>query len=577
MNIVLDIETSGLPINSDINFVGTYDGVDAKIYKFPEQAEVFKQDLAVLLSRGAKFICHNGKFDSKLLMYNYGIDVKQTHDTMVLAYLCSTVPDLQNNRGKWLGLKHCAMRELGVEDWDVGLDKKKSKSRGDVEVYLTKDLEYTWALFEKLSKELDPKLIPTYKLIMRALNVYRDVEVAGMPIDLEMVDDAISEYAYELVGIKEELNKYADINYNSPKQLQELLYKQLKLPIKNVTKTGQPSTNMNTLKELKGQHDIADLVLKLRGIEKSMAFLNDWKARAIDGKLHANFNLHTVVTGRTSCSEPNLQQIPRNKRLKSLFRSIDPDWEFVQLDFSQAELRFAALVSDCRAIKDAYARGEDLHTNMASIVAGVPVNEVTGVQRTGAKAANFGYLYGMQAKSFVVYAKATYGVDIPLEQAAGIRRKFFETNHELPIFYRKVGQDLINNGYITSIMRRQYRTGFKVLYRPDERSNYTRRAINFTVQSSASDYVLCGLVEIGKMIGPEIQIVGTVHDSVIVLVKKNKNMRKNLETIRDTMQAPALAKKMLTIDVDIPIVVDVEIGPWGKGVSIEDYFEEVQA
>ena len=183
----------------------------------------------------------------------------------------------------------------------------------------------------------------------------------------------------------------------------------------------------------------------------------------------------------------------------------------------------------------------------------------------------------MQAKSFVVYAKATYGVDIPFEQAAGIRRKFFETNHELPIFYRKVGQDLINNGYITSIMRRQYRTGFKVLYRPDERSNYTRRAINFTVQSSASDYVLCGLVEIGKMIGPEIQIVGTVHDSVIVLVKKNKNMRKNLETIRDTMQAPALAKKMLTIDVDIPIVVDVEIGPWGKGVSIEDYFEEVQA
>ena len=571
----IDIETEGLDINDKINFIGihTFDNDEDEGEYIILQPGVDSLDVLYELQQPGKInIFHNGKFDTKMIMHHFQIPIPMTHDTMLLAYLCSTAPELIENRGKWLSLKACAMRLLGVENWDVELSKKTSHSRSEVEEYLKKDLYYTRLIYQKLRDTIDKKELKTYALILKATEVYTQVELNGLPIDMEKLEDVYVEFEENLLDTDLQLQSYADINWNSPKQLQDLLYTKLGLPIPSYTDTGQPSTGIEALTKLKGKHPIVDLILKRREYDKALTFLKDWKERARDGRLYANFNLHTTVTGRTSCNGPNLQQIPRNKKLKTLFRSTDPDWELVQLDYSQMELRTAAIVAGVKAMKDAYSNGEDLHTNMASLVSGKPKEEVTKPERTRAKAANFGYLYGMQAQTFVEYAKIGYGVDMSVEEATKIRNSFFKANYELHKYYKDTQDALLQKGYVTSIMGRRYKVGFKHLAFPDQRNLYMRKVLNFPVQSAASDWALCALYEIYKTFSQdEVKICATVHDSIIMEIRKNNNFEDNIRKIQSIMQAPKLVNNYITKTVDLPIVADIEIGPWGIGVGLDEY------
>lgn len=573
----IDIETEGLELSDKITFIGihTFENLeDEGDYIILEPGVDDLSVLKELQEPGKINIFHNGKFDTKMIQHHIGMKIPMTHDTMILAYLCSTAPELIENRGKWLSLKSCAMRLLGVDNWDVELSKKTSHSRAEVEEYLKYDLYYTRKIYEKLKDLIDDREKATYALILKATEVYTQVELNGLPIDIEQLEDVKIEFEENLLDIDLQLKAYADINWNSPKQLQDLLYNKLGLEVPMLTNSGQPGTGIEALTKLKGKHEIVDLILKRREYDKALTFLKDWKDRNRDGRLYANFNLHTTVTGRTSCNGPNLQQIPRNKKLKTLFRSTDPEWELVQLDYSQMELRTAAIVAGVQAMKDAYNKGEDLHTNMAAIVSGKPREEVTKPERTRAKAANFGYLYGMQPATFVQYAKIGYGVDMSLEEATRIRNSFFEANFELHKYYKDTQDALLANGYVTSIMGRRYKVGFKHLAFPDQRSLYMRKILNFPVQSAASDWALCALYEIYKTFSQdEVKICATVHDSIIMEIRKNENFKKNILKIQSIMQGPQLAKKYITKAVDLPIVADIEIGPWGIGVGLDEYEE----
>lgn len=572
---VIDIETEGLDIDDKINFIGilTYDNEEDPGEYIILQPGIDNLDILDNLKDTIN-IFHNGKFDTKMMKHHINKHIPITHDTMLLAYLCSTAPELIDNRGKWLSLKACAMRLLCVDNWDVELSKKTSAQKENVEEYLKKDLLYTRKIYDVLKSLLDEREIATYKLMLKATEVYTQVELNGLPINLEQLEDVTEEFVECLMDIDLQLQAYANINWNSPKQLQDLLYTTLKLPIPMYTNTGQPGTGIEALTKLKGSHPIVDLILKRREYDKALTFLKDWKERAKNGRLYANFNLHTTVTGRTSCNGPNLQQIPRNKKLKTLFQSTDPDWELVQLDYSQMELRTAAIVAGVKAMKDAYTKGEDLHTNMAALVAGKPKEEVTKPERTRAKAANFGYLYGMQPATFVQYAKIGYGVDMSLEEATRIRNSFFEANYELHKYYKDTQDALLSKGYVTSIMGRRYKVGFKHLAFPDNRQLYMRKILNFPVQSAASDWALCALYEIYKTFSQdEVKICATVHDSIIMEIRKNENFAQNIIKIQSIMQAPQLAKKYITKEVDLPIVADIEVGPWGIGVGLEEYME----
>ena len=571
----IDIETEGLDINDNITFIGihTFDNEeDPGEYIILEKAVDDLSVLQELLLPGKINIFHNGKFDTKMIQHQLNIKIPITHDTMLLAYLCSSAPELIENRGKWLSLKACAMRLLGVENWDVELSKKTSHSREEVEEYLRKDVYYTRLIYQNLKNTIAKEDINTYKLMLKATEVYTQVELNGLPINIDQLEEVKIEFEECLLDTDLQLQAYADINWNSPKQLQDLLYNKLGLDIPMYTNTGQPGTGIEALTKLKGKHAIVDLILKRREYDKALTFLKDWKERNKDGRLYANFNLHTTVTGRTSCNGPNLQQIPRNKKLKTLFQAIDPEWELVQLDYSQMELRTAAIVAGVKAMKEAYNKGEDLHTNMAAIVSGKPREEVTKAERTRAKAANFGYLYGMQPATFVQYAKIGYGVDMSLEEATRIRNSFFEANFELHKYYKDTQDTLLAHGYVTSIMGRRYKVGFKHLAFPDQRNLYMRKILNFPVQSAASDWALCALYEIYKTFSQdEVKICATVHDSIIMEIRKNDKFEDNIRKIQSIMQAPQLVKKYITKAVDLPIVADIEIGPWGIGVGLDEY------
>ena len=574
----VDIETDGLDIDDKINFIGihTFDNDNDPGEYIILQVGVDNLDVLKELTQPGKVnIFHNGKFDTKMMLHHFGIKIPITHDTMLLAYLCSSAPELIENRGKWLSLKATAQRLLGVENWDIELSKKTSHTRAEVEPYLKKDVYYTRMIYQKLRDLIDDKDKKTYWLMLKATEVYRDVELHGVPINVELLEETLQEYTETLADIDLQLERISDINWNSPKQLQDLLYNKLKLPIPCYTDTGQPGTGIEALTKLKGKHEIVDLILKRREADKALTFLKDWKEKQKNGIIYPTFNLHTTVTGRTSCNNPNFQQVPRNKKLKNLFQSTDPEWELVCLDYSQAELRTAAVVGRVKAIRDAYINKEDLHRNMAALVAGCKPEEVTKEQRTQAKAINFGYLYGMQAKSFVEYAKLSYGVDVTLEEATMIREKFFKSYHELPHYYHDTQEQLLTKGYVTSIMGRRYKVGFKHLSFPDSRTLYMRKVLNFPVQSAASDIMLCALIEIHDTLPKEeVQMVATVHDSVELLIKKNENFKKNILKIQSIMQHPRLAKKFLTVKWDVPLVADIEIGPFGSGIELQEWEEK---
>jgi DNA polymerase-1 len=552
-----------------------------KCFKLPQDIDQLRSWIFAAENKfNAKWAFHNGKFDTVRMLYNYGIDMKISHDTMILAYLCSTVDELKDNRGKWLGLKYAAPRILGVENWDIATSKKTSKTDEDVIPYLEKDCQYTYELLETLMKELPVNRRKTYKLIIEALNAYKYVELNGLPIDMDALEETYNDYKQQSEDIAKQLTAYADINYNSPIQLQKLLFEDLQLPIISYTDKGAPSTGVSELKRLRDKHPIVDLLLKHREVEKALTFLVSWKESAVkhdDGfyYVHSNFNLHGTVTGRTSSSDVNLQQVPRNKKLKSLFKATMPGWELACLDFSQLELRFAGIVADVEAIKDSYRNGVDLHKLMASKVAGCSMDEVTKEMRTQAKAINFGFIYGMQAASFVDYARDSYGVNVTLEESTMIRQAFFDLYPELNVYYQKVEDDLMNYCKQTSIMGRDYEINANKLANPYNRSNYIRAGINFPVQSAGSDYVICGLIEVinDPQLRDKIRGCATVHDSIIFLVKKD-NIAETVTRVQQIMQKPKLAQQLLTKKIDIPIVVDIELGPLGKGVDLDEYLKQ---
>ena len=585
MNIVCDIETENLAINTTINYVGFYwkmsEQKQFKCFKLPQDLEEMKSWIIAAEDKfDAKWAFHNGKFDTVRMLYKHGIDMKISHDTMILAYLCSTVDELKDNRGKWLGLKYAAPRILGVENWDITTSKKTSKTDEDVIPYLEKDCQYTYELLEKLMQDLPVNRRKTYKLIIEALNAYKYVEINGLPIDMDALEETYNDYKQQSEDIAKQLTAYADINYNSPIQLQKLLFEDLQLPIISYTDKGAPSTGVSELKRLQGQHPIIDLLLKHREVEKALTFLISWKESAVlhdDGfyYVHSNFNMHGTVTGRTSSSDVNLQQVPRNKKLKSLFKATMPGWELACLDFSQLELRFAGIVADVAAIKDSYRNGVDLHKLMAAKVAGCTMDEVTKEMRTQAKAINFGFIYGMQAASFVDYARDSYGVNVTLEESTAIRQAFFDLYPELNVYYKKVENDLMNYCKQTSIMGRDYEINAHKLANPYTRSNYIRAGVNFPVQSAGSDYVICGLIEVinSPELKGKIRGCATVHDSIIFLVKQD-GIADTVTKVQQIMQKPKLAEQLLTKEIDIPIVVDIELGPLGKGVDLDEYLKQ---
>lgn len=553
MFAVIDIETTGLNRYKDkINVCGVYIP-DYDYYAQPTTPEQFISLLKQLPGK-PHMIWANGKFDTLFLEEQWKIPKELLtidDDIMIMAYVLEM--------GQRKSLKELAKRHCGAEDWDV--DKKtKTGVSEDMFKYNRLDLYWTWQVFQTLLEKFDERTWRLYKLLaLESYKTYRNVERRGMYLDVEAAKELIPKYKSKAAEIERELKQVADINWNSNAQVSKVFIDQLGMPVLKRTPKGAVSIGAEQLDDYAGMgYPIATKLLEYKRRLKDVGtFLEPWIEQAVNSRLHPTFNVDTVRTGRTSCKEPNLQQVPRDKALRTLFKA-PPGKALFECDYSQLELRIACHYAEERTMQGIYAQDGDIHTRTAQVVTGK--SEVTKEERGKAKAVNFGFLYGMSAKGFVNYAKTGYGVIVTDKEATEMRARYFNTYRDLEPWYAKQKRLCMQDGGVYTLFGR-----FRALpeiYSQEwsEKGSAERCCINTPVQSSGSDILLSAMIEIDQTL-PECQIVCTVHDSILVEVPEDK-IDYYKERIGSIMKHPALLD-YFGVKLKVPLDIDIGVGPWG--------------
>ena len=591
-NIVsIDIETTGLHRKKDtITFIGAYRASD-EAYLILEAPT--KQSITELKTfcKGHKILAHNSPFDMSFIKAQFGITIPIHHDSMLLAHV------IDSTQRK--GLKVLAKKYLGVDDWDVSLKEKTSTDKKIVSPYLKKDVLYTYQLFEVLKKKVTKADIKLYtNLMIPAANAIVKIQTNGIYFnkkealrlhdllaqEISLLDSRLREFIPEGHGLEK-------MNLNSAKQLRKLLFDVFEFAPIKLTNKGDQSTDKEVINKLSKQtgHPFLLALLDLRTVERERQFITKWLELEYKSRLYPSFNLAGTKTGRLSSSEPNIQQVPRSKRLRNLFTAPRGS-TFVEVDFSQVELRIIAHISQDSNMLDAYQKGSDLHTETARLFDGS--GEITYESRTKAKAMNFGLVYGMQAKGFREYAGSGYGVEMTLAEAEATRTAFFTKYPRLINYHQQVTTKVNAQGKLFNAFGRRLNLVEGLSPNKWKRIAAARQGVNFPVQSMASDLLVSALIGLTKLEKHGVKVVATVHDSVLVevaeetalkdlkflMVAKNKlelackiqdkivgiDFLDNVyDVIQKTMEQPELLD-IYGITLDVPLIADLDKGPWGS-------------
>lgn len=328
------------------------------------------------------------------------------------------------------------------------------------------------------------------------------------------------------------------------------------------TDKGAPSVKSDVLMNYVGNPVVDDL-LEYRRLTKLETFIKSWEKIQVNDRIYPSFNI-TARTGRTTCSNPNLQQIPQDKNVRNLIEA-RPGWKIIEQDFSQIELRVASMFSGDANMQHAYQSGSDLHSKTTELLFGDTSHLSPQEQkrkRTEAKSMNFGFLYGMSAKTFVDYAKG-YGLNITEEQSESFRNNFFEAYPRLLPWHEECKDYARKNGHTWSPIGRKR-------FLPDinssnwsDRGSAERQSINSGVQGFASDMCISALSDIvfSDIIDHErCKVLGSVHDAILFEVKDDY-VDEVVPMIKEMMEHPSIIEG---IDIPIPIIADVEVAQaWG--------------
>lgn len=605
-----DIETNGLyPWAKDAKITRLGFGTDKWQYSFDPLVKGMKRWLKKINKklRKCRLIMHNGKFDSLWVLVHLMFDWMPDDDTMIMHYLMD-----ENSRH---GLKYLAQVYEDAPNWDVDLDTKQgTEDPLQLTKYHAHDLFYTFKLKKRFQKSMEKKIKSVYsKIMMPMLRVYRDAEYYGCYVNHDRFEEVEIILRKELRKAERMLSTFGDINWGSGQQLADLLYRKMGIEVPEYTKTGMPSTSESALNQI--DHPIRGYIMDYRRASKQLsAFIEGWKPYLHNSRLHPSFKITGTVTGRISCQNPNLQQIPRDPRIRSLITA-PPGYTFMEFDLSQIELRIAAELSRSTTMIQAFKRKIDLHwltaikeignsgamvkevTSTAKAIKGKKVSYSEAIDivllagpaecakidpvwkelRKKAKAINFGYLFGMWWKKFKIYARDNYGVTITDAQAKESRENFFITYPELGPWHERQKSFVRRHGFVRSLSGRKRRLPDALIKTArgeynGRKSQAERQSINSPVQSFANELNFMVAIEMHKRYKPEeVMIVGTVHDAIHVHVR-NDLVRKVAKEGLKMMTKPKLLKE-LKIKLDVPIEGDCTIGPWGTGVELHDYKE----
>lgn len=519
---------------------------------------------------------HNGKFDNMGLWSRYNVRFHLDFDTMLASHVFdeNTPHDL-----KYLAKVFC-----GARDYDDLLLKQKLDPIG--QQCLTKFFQYQaedpyWT--QKLYQFYKQKLKGTLKLrrlfnklVMPAARIFEEVDFGGIYINTEMQEEVIQDLKIKITQNERDLNKMVlktgyrrRINWGSPKQVAEFLYGKLKLPVVEKTNTGAPSTGESALLQLQGMSPVCDKLIEWRGNNKFLnTYAEGWQELMIGPMLYLSTKLHGTVTGRFSS---RLHQVPRDGTIRNLVDA-PPGWVHVCADFSQIELRLVAHVSQDPTMLQIFQEGGDIHVETAKSVM-MTDEEPTKEQRKAAKGVNFGYVYGMWWVKFKKYAKEKYGVELTDSQAKSFREAYFAKYFTLLHWHDRIRDIVREQGYVEYLSGRLRRLPGVFSRDKEVRQEAERQAINSPIQGFGSgDLKVMAIIAIWErfckdVVDPPVRITGEVHDSILMWIREDK-LEECVPIVKELMENPPLFEDF-GIDLDVPLIADVEVGTWGKGIKYE--------
>jgi len=383
------------------------------------------------------------------------------------------------------------------------------------------------------------------------------MEMSGIEVDTEYLKTLSGNLAERLQGLTSTIYDVAgeEFNINSPKQLSYILFEKLGMPAKKKTKTGY-STNEAVLAELSSNgYELPSSILAYRSVAKLKSTYVDALPVAINpgtGRVHTSFNQAVTETGRLSSSGPNLQNIPiRTEEGREIRRAFVPGGEcslLLAADYSQIELRMLAHMSGDATLTEAFRNDEDIHSRTASLIFGLPLDQISSDMRSQAKTINFGVVYGMGA------FRLARELDLTLADAKKFIDSYFETYSGVRSYFDEVVESARENMYVTTISGRRRRIAEINSRNRNAREFAERTAINTPVQGSAADLIKLAMIKIGEFFSSEdlkSRLLLQVHDELVFEVSEAE-----LDTIKENVRS-LMENAML---LDVPVKVDVGVG-----------------
>jgi DNA polymerase-1 len=503
---------------------------------------------------------HHLKFDAHVLA-NYGIALNgQRFDSMLESYVLNSVAtrhDMDASAMRYLGVKTIHFEELTGKG-----AKKITFNQVDVDraaEYSAEDADITLQLHQAIWPQIEA--VPTLKFVYENIEqplvpVLFRMERAGVLVDRALLKAQSTELAARMLELQALAHKEAGgvFNVESPKQLQEILFGKLGIPVMRKTPTGQPSTAEDVLEELAETYPLPKLILEYRGMAKLKSTYTDNLPLQINessGRIHTSYHQAVAATGRLSSQDPNLQNIPirtqEGRRIRQAFIAA-PGHSLVAADYSQIELRIMAHLSGDPALLRAFAEDRDVHQATAAEVFSTPLDQVSADQRRSAKAINFGLMYGMSAFGLarqlgIGRGEAQKYMDLYFERYPGVRRYMEETRRQAR-----------EKGYVETVFGRR-------LYLPEIQSRNAalrqyaeRSAINAPMQGTAADIIKRAMIEVDSWLQSSrvaARLIMQVHDELVLEVA---------DDAVETLVGQTRTHMIRAADLSVPLKVDVGVG-----------------
>ena len=558
-----DTETDGInPITAHL--VGmSFAFVENEAYYVPvpadqtEAKQIVTEFKAVLENTETQKIGQNIKFDMMVLR-KYDVEVAgPLFDTMIAHYLLN--PELRHGMD-YLAETYLHYKPIPIEEL-IGSKGKNQGSMRDVPIekvctYAAEDADITLKLknfFEpELKKEnLEPLF---YSIEMPLVYVLAEMELSGVMLDTAALKESSVQMTEQLIALEAEIFELAgcEFNVNSPKQVGEVFFEQLKIADKpKKTKTGSYVTSEEVLEKFRTKHPIVEKLLTYRGIKKLLStYINALPLliNATTGKIHSSFNQTVTSTGRLSSTNPNIQNIPirdeAGRGIRKAFTADNTDCIFFSADYSQIELRIMAHLSGDTNMIEAFNSSEDIHAATAAKIYNVPLEEVTREMRSKAKTANFGIIYGISVFGL------SERLNIPRAEAKELIDGYFRTYPRVKEYMDECIALAKENGYVETIFNRKRFLADINSNNGIVRGYAERNAINAPIQGSAADIIKVAMVNIFKRFKEEklrSRMILQVHDELNFNVYKNEEALVK-QIVIDEMQA---AYKM-----QVPLIAD---------------------